>query len=104
MRDDFSKETIERLAKRAGYACSKPDCGIPTVGAAQGHDGVMNIGVAAHITAAAPGGPRFDPAFTIEQRRHHANGIWLCQTHARLVDTDSVLFTGGDAPRVEANR
>jgi hypothetical protein len=93
VREDFSKGTIEQLAKRAGYVCSEPDCGIPTVGAAQGHGGVMNIGVAAHITAAARGGPRFDPALTSEQRRHQDNGIWLCQTHARLVDTDSVHFT-----------
>ena len=93
MRDDFSRETVERLAKRAGYLCSKPDCRAPTVGAARSHEGVINVGVAAHITAASPLGPRYDATLTSEERRHISNGVWLCQTHAHLVDADAVQFT-----------
>lgn len=93
MRDDFTKATVERLAKRAGYLCSNPHCRVPTVGAAQGHDGVVNIGMAAHITAAAPGGPRYDATLSTEQRRHHSNGIWLCHSHGKLVDSDEAHFT-----------
>ena len=93
VRDEFSKSTREKIAKRAGYHCSKPDCGVPTIGAARGHDGVMNIGVAAHITAASLGGPRYDAALTSEERRGEANGVWLCQTHGTLVDADGVHFT-----------
>lgn len=93
MRDDFSKATIERLAKRAGYLCSNPHCRLPTIGAAPSHEGVVNIRIAAHITAAAPGGPRYDASLTSEQRRHHSNGIWLCQTDGKLVDSDEVHFT-----------
>jgi hypothetical protein len=93
VRDDFSKATVDRLAKRAGYLCSNPHCRLPTVGAAQGHDGVVNIGIAAHITAAAAGGPRYDATLSSEQRRDHSNGIWLCQIHGKLVDSDEVHFT-----------
>jgi hypothetical protein len=93
MRDDFSKATVDLLAKRAGYLCSNPDCGILTVGAAPSEDKSMIVGVAAHITAAAPGGPRYDPALTSEERRRHSNGIWLCEIHGKAVDTDADHFT-----------
>ncbi|HXK27228.1 MAG TPA: hypothetical protein VJ646_03125 [Candidatus Binatia bacterium] len=53
----------------------------------------MNVGVAAHITAAALRGPRYDSSLTCEERQHQSNGIWLCQTHAKLVDSDSEHFT-----------
>jgi hypothetical protein len=93
VRDDFSKRTIDTLAKRAGYFCSNPECGIPTVGAAQGDDGFVIIGIAAHITAASPRGPRYDPSLSKEQRRHQSNGIWLCEIHGKQVDSDDQHFT-----------
>jgi hypothetical protein len=73
--------------------CSNPDCRMPTFGAAKDHDRFVNVGVASHITAAAPGGPRYDPNLTSDERRHQSNGIWLCQTHGKLVDSDSEHFT-----------
>jgi hypothetical protein len=93
MRDDFSKATVDLLAKRAGYLCSNPDCNIPTVGAAPTADKSMIVGVAAHITAAATGGPRYDPTLTPEERRHCSNGIWLCEIHGKAVDSDADHFT-----------
>jgi hypothetical protein len=51
------------------------------------------IGVAAHITAAAVGGPRHDATLPREHRRSALNGIWLCQNCAKLVDTDESLYT-----------
>ena len=93
MRDDFTKRTVETLAKQAGYLCSNPDCRCSTVGATQSGQGFVIVGVAAHITAAAPGGPRYDPTLTGEERRHPSNGIWLCPTHSRHVDSDAEHFT-----------
>jgi hypothetical protein len=93
VRDNFTSATKEKLAKRAGYLCSNPYCRRLTIGAAQGHDGVLKVGVAAHITAASPGGPRYDPSLTREQRRDASNGIWMCQTHGDLVDGDDKHFT-----------
>lgn len=93
-RDDFSQKTIRELAGRAGHACSNPDCRLPTSGAALGDDGkVVIVGVAAHIKAAAPGGPRYDLLQTPEERRHASNGIWLCTTHAKQIDDDATHFT-----------
>lgn len=53
---------------------------------------MVNIGVAAHITAAAAGGPRYDPTLTEAERSHPDNGIWLCQNCAKLIDNDPQRF------------
>lgn len=93
LRDEFTKKTKEIIAHRAGYRCSKPDCGKFTRGPASDDDGTINLGVAAHITAASSGGPRYNPKLTKEDRKHHSNGIWLCGTHGKLVDSDEFHFT-----------
>jgi len=92
-RDDFRQKTINALSRRVAYLCSNPSCRIPTVGPEQGGDGTVIVGVAAHITAAAPGGPRYDQSLTREQRRDQSNGIWLCQNHGKQVDADEKHFT-----------
>jgi len=93
VRDNFTKLTITEIAKAVGYRCSNPDCMRPTVGANAEQDGLITIGVAAHIHAASPGGPRYDPAQTREQRRGKNNGIWLCQSCGRLIDADPKRFS-----------
>lgn len=93
MRDDFSRATKDLLAKQAGNRCAHPHCGKPTSGADRDGAGTINIGVAAHITAASLGGPRYDPALTIEQRKDSSNGIWLCQDHAHAIDADDGGFS-----------
>lgn len=94
MRDEFSAGVKQVLAHRAGYRCSKPDCRASTAGPSlQAPTSKSSIGVAAHITAAAPGGPRYDPHLTREERSSAPNGIWLCQNHAKEVDDDATAFT-----------
>ena len=93
MRDDFPKQTITEIAKGVGYRCSNPECTRPTVGANAAQDGIITLGVAAHICAASPGGPRYNSAQTREERRAKENGIWLCQNCGRLVDADEQKFT-----------
>lgn len=84
-----------KLAKRAGFKCSNPDCRKPTSG--PGADGgTVNLGVAAHITAASAGGPRFNEHLTTEGRRAAENGIWLCQQCSRLVDADDSAYEVAD--------
>jgi hypothetical protein len=55
--------------------------------------GEINVGKASHICAAAPGGPRYDEKMTREERRSAENGIWLCDVHARAVDSKDSKFT-----------
>jgi hypothetical protein len=53
----------------------------------------VNVGKAAHITAASPGGARYDATLTREQRRDQSNGIWMCAIHADQIDRDEEHFT-----------
>ena len=91
-RDEFT-EGVKRLLKdRAGNQCSHPDCRAVTTGAAENPEKVNNIGKAAHICAAAPGGPRYKPEMSRKERRSAENGIWLCSTHADEIDNDEDRF------------
>lgn len=101
-RDDFTTKTKTALALRAGYRCSFRGCGIATSGPAdQGIEKTISIGEAAHVTAAAPGGPRYDPAMTPDQRAHISNGIWMCKNHARIIDVDAFAYP---VPALQAMR
>ena len=91
-RDEFSQPIKDLLAKRVGYKCSFPGCRKPTSGPNSNPLKSTNIGVAAHITAAAKGGPRYDERMTDKERKSTDNGIWMCQTHASLIDKDSQQF------------
>jgi hypothetical protein len=85
--DPFSQRIAAVLAKRAGYICSI--CGAGTVGPSETNPAkAKSVGVAAHITASRPGGPRYDARLSSEQRRSPENGIWLCQTCSRLIDAN----------------
>lgn len=92
MRDDFSLITKELLAKRVAYRCSNPGCRQVTSGPQEDPAKVINIGVAAHITAASADGPRFNPSLTADERSSVENGIWLCQSCAKLVDNDPLRY------------
>lgn len=92
MRDDFPEETKRALAARVGNVCSNPDCHASTSGPQHNSTKALNVGVAAHITGAAEGGPRYCPSMSFEERRHPDNGIWLCQTCAKLIDNDALQF------------
>ena len=92
-RDEFSSNTKHTIATRVNYRCSNPTCGASTSGPTQNPAKHLNIGVAAHITAASPRGPRYNPALTPEERGSPGNGIWLCQNCAKLNDNDSSRFT-----------
>ena len=93
-RDDFSETTKRNAAKRVGYRCSFMGCHCPTVGASLGNKNkTSSIGVAAHICAASPEGPRYDPNMTKDERKDISNCIWMCQTHAHLIDTDYETYT-----------
>ncbi len=92
-RDNFTKDNRDRIAARVGYLCSAPACRVLTVGATEDGSSELRVGMAAHICAAAPGGPRYDAAMTSEERAATSNGIWLCYTHGKAVDSDPGHFT-----------
>jgi hypothetical protein len=91
-RDDFNDGAKRTLAARVGNVCSNPDCRALTSGPQDDPAKALNVGVAAHITGAAPGGPRYNASLTADQRCHPDNGIWLCQNCAKIVDNDSQQY------------
>lgn len=92
-RDEFSLKTKEILAKRVGTLCSNIGCSVPTYGPNVDPGKSTNKGEAAHIKAASPLGPRYDPNMTAEERSSIENGIWLCESCAKLIDTDEKRYT-----------
>jgi hypothetical protein len=93
VRDDFPAPVKESLSKRVAHRCSRPGCGQLTCGPQEDPEKALNVGVAAHITGASPAGPRYDPSLTNEQRQSAGNGIWLCQTCAKLIDNDQSRYS-----------
>ena len=92
-RDEFTPATKRALERQAGMHCSNPACRRLTTATTSDGAGEINIGQASHICAAAPGGPRYDPNMTPEERRTADNGIWLCDVHGRAVDAPDSKFT-----------
>lgn len=92
-RDEFTTRAKLQIAKRAGWHCSDPSCRRLTVGSNSDGTGEISLGIAAHICAAAPGGPRYDPNQTPAQRSSPDNGIWMCRLHGTAVDAKDSTFT-----------
>lgn len=93
MRSEFNEAVKRVTAQRVGYRCSNGGCQALTSGPSSDPKSALNLGVAAHITAASLGGPRFDPSIDPPERSGYSNAIWLCQNCGKLVDNDPVRFT-----------
>ena len=90
---DFSRDTVDKLGRRAGFHCSNPDCGALTSGPQEGNIGAINIGEAAHIYGARPGSARYTVTLSSAARGDITNGIWLCRNCHKLVDSDPQRYT-----------
>jgi hypothetical protein len=95
-RDDFPKKVVDPLKARVNNRCSNPICRVPTTGPTTDHEKVNNIGIAAHITAASPGGPRYDPFMSKEERKSIKNAIWLCSNCSIKIDRDPNKYSVND--------
>ncbi len=99
-RDEFPQSVKDTLGRRVGYLCSR--CYISTLGPTTDPHRSSNTGVAAHITAAASGGPRYDANLTPEERKAATNGIWCCAICGKLVDDDDSRFTETELREIKA--
>jgi hypothetical protein len=91
-RDEFLEPTKRKLAMRAAYICSRSECRALTLSPSPNRsDDYVYIGVAAHITAAATGGPRYNASLSSAERASIDNAIFLCETCATLVDRNQGL-------------
>lgn len=88
--DDFKPEIKRNLAERAAFICSNPNCNHITIGPDNSNPvKSTKVGIASHICAASPGGPRYDMSQTPAIRSSISNGIWLCGTCSFLIDKNS---------------
>ncbi len=89
---DFPEPLIRILRTRVGHLCSNPNCRASTTGPHSDTNKAIILGVAAHIKANAPGGARYDPRLTADERRSALNAIWLCEPCSTLIDRDPERF------------
>lgn len=92
-RHDFLDSTKRLLRESVANLCSNPDCRVLTVASKIDGCSLSNVGIAAHICAAAPGGPRYKLTQTEAERKNSDNGIWLCTTCSRLIDIDEDSYS-----------
>jgi hypothetical protein len=83
-----TEKTIKRLFALSGNVCAYPGCQLPIVERA----GTVT-GQICHIKARHPGGPRFDPTQSEEERHAFANLILLCRHHHTVIDGEPEIYT-----------
>lgn len=87
---DYTVGTRSALFEIAQGTCNFPECREPVVKHLDsGPEVVADI---AHIRAAKPSGPRFDPSMTDADRASYSNLILLCRAHHKVVDRDPNRF------------
>lgn len=91
-RDNFNQPVVDKLKARVAHRCSNPGCRVPT-SAPSGDDSINSIGVAAHICAASPGGPRYNKSMTVVERKSIDNAIWLCSNCSIDIDRDEKRYS-----------
>lgn len=78
------------VISRSGNRCAYPGCRTRLVfDAVDPVDDDKAVGKVAHICAASPGGPRFDPTMTDKERGSASNLIYLCGDHHDAIDSQT---------------
>lgn len=80
----ITKETLRIVSIRSKNKCAFPGCDQPILNIA----GVY-IAELCHIEAAMPGGPRYNPNQSDDERRSAGNLVYLCHRHH--VETDDLV-------------
>ena len=80
---DIKQNTIKRLYGLSGNVCANPDCREPLVTENN------QTGEIAHICAASPNGPRYDPNMSDDERRSIDNLILLCEKCNKRIDSNA---------------
>ena len=94
-RDNFATTVVVAISRRAAFICSNPACRRLTLSPSESDPAQsIYVGVASHISAAAAGGPRYDPKSTPAQRSAIDNAIYLCTTCSVMIDKNG----GSDFP------
>lgn len=87
--DRPSTATVKRLFAVSGNRCTFPNC---THSLVEPESGKV-VGRICHIKAGSPGGPRYDPEQTDEERHSFSNLLLMCPIHHDVIDADTVSYT-----------
>jgi len=98
--DDFTEKAKKNIARRSGHRCAI--CGCLTDGPTIDPNDAVSMGDAAHITAASPRGPRYNPDLTTAQRSSPENGLWACKNHHWTIDHDKSRYSVPELEQIKA--
>lgn len=93
----INKTVLRDLAIRSKNKCAFPGCDHPILDEAGNY-----IAELCHIEAAEPGGQRYNPAQSDDERRAYANLLFLCHRHHKETD-DEHLFPVERLKALKAN-
>ena len=85
-----SLATVKRLFAASGNRCAFPECSAPIA-----EPSGTITGIICHIKARSPGGPRYDPEQSEEDRHSFRNLLLMCARHSKLIDSEPDRFTAG---------
>jgi len=83
------RKTIKKLFAVSGNRCAFPKCEIPLIDNLSG----KVTGKICHIRAKSPGGPRYDPSQSDEERDAFENLLLMCPIHHDVIDADPESYT-----------
>lgn len=86
----FSVAICTQLSKRVGGCCSR--CRARTSGPHTDSDRSVSVGEGAHICGEKEDSARFDPNLSPDEVGRADNGIWLCATCHKTVDSDEEKY------------
>jgi hypothetical protein len=81
----YADLTLKTLFSLAGNECAFPGCTMPVFDTTHG----VLIGQICHIKGKSPGGPRYDPNQTEEERNGYKNLLVMCAAHNKIVDDEA---------------
>src|SRR6266480_5080536 len=83
-----SLATIKKLFAYSQNRCAFPQCNMPIV-----EDSGTITGIVCDIKVRKPGGPRYDPGQSAQERHAADNLVLMCSRHSKIVDSDPLRFT-----------
>jgi len=82
-----TEQTKRKLFTLSGNECAFPGCTNPIFDTE--HD--VMVGEICHIKARSPGGPRYDPSQSPEERDGFENLILMCASHNKIIDDPNLV-------------
>ena len=95
--NNFNAATVKYLRESVNNHCSKPDCWERTLGPSESLTKIKKnrkisiSGDAAHINGATEGAARWKK-LPSKYLSSEENGIWLCKSHAKIIDDDENTY------------